>query len=151
MGWSTLGTLTPNLLDWQTLNIPARGEVFRVSQSWVGDWPGLGHISIRLIYQNSAVGGQGSLEYRRVYPFRDDRIFEFPFDERLREAGYHVRYFQAKLGYRARVFTSANWQVSISQFWEPVSQPEFQLDSDLTTIDAEDLTMDITNTLDIEV
>lgn len=151
MTWRTLGTLEPNLLDWQTLNIPARGEVFRVSQSWVGEWPGTGFASLRLVYSNALVGGQGALEYRRVYPFRDDRIYEFPFDERLRQAGYTVRYFQIKLNYRARLYAIANWQITIAQFWERVPRPEFQLDSQLTTQDSEDLTVDITNTLDIEV
>lgn len=150
MAWRSLGTLTPNLLEWQALNLPARGEVFRVSQDWVGEWPGTGFITLRLIYLNGMLGGEGSLEYRRIYPFRDDRILELPFDERLRHAGYTVRYFQAKLGYRARVYANANWQISIDQFWEFVPQPEFQLDSDLTTIDSEDLTMDITDTFDLE-
>ncbi|HSP31476.1 MAG TPA: hypothetical protein VLO13_05625, partial [Halomonas sp.] len=108
-------------------------------------------ISLRLIYLNASLGGEAALEYRRFYPFRDDRILELPFDDRLRQAGYTVRYFQAKLSYRARIFAVANWQISVDQFWERVPQPEFQLDSDLTTIDSEDLTMDITDTFDIEV
>ena len=143
MVWSSLGTLTPTLLDWQTLNTPARGEVFRVSQSWIGEWPGTGWISLRVIYLNGSLGGAAALDYLRIYALRDDRIFLLPFDQRLRQAGYTIRFFQARLSHRARVFTAANWQISIDQFWERVSQPEFQLDSSLTTIDSDNLTMDI--------
>ncbi|MEA5448352.1 hypothetical protein VB780_07220 [Leptolyngbya sp. CCNP1308] len=150
MAWRSLGTLTPNLIDWETLNIPVRGEVFRVSQDWVGTWPGTGFISLRLVYLNGALGKEAALEYRRIYPFRDDRIHLFPFDEKLRQSGYTIRYFQAKLGHRARPYAVANWQISIDQFWDRVSRPEMQLDSELTTIDSDELTMDITDTFDIE-
>lgn len=116
MTWETLGNLTPNLLDWQTLNAPAEGELFRISQSWVGDWPGVGYIRLRLFYADDLYYEDGYFETKRVYATRDEQLLVLPFNLILGQAGYNVRYFQARFNMRARIYENANWQISLDQF-----------------------------------
>ncbi|MBE9137668.1 hypothetical protein IQ254_10650 [Nodosilinea sp. LEGE 07088] len=116
MGWSTLGTLTPALDNWRTLNAPAAGELFRISQSWSGEWPGTGFIQLRLLYANNEFYEDSYFETRRIYPTTDERLLYLPFNPVFASAGYTVRYFQARLSFRARVFESANWQVALDEF-----------------------------------
>lgn len=116
MGWGTLGTLTPDLLDWKTLNAPAAGELFRVSQSWNGEWPGTGAIMLRLLYADNEFYEDSYFENRRIYSTRDERLLFLPFNLVMKQAGYTVRYFQARLNYRARIFETANWQITLDQF-----------------------------------
>lgn len=116
MAWSTLGSLSPNLLDWQTLSAPAEGELFRFSQSWVGEWPGTGYIRIRLFYANDEFYEDGYFEATRLYATRDEQLMIFPFSLILGQAGYNVRYFQARLNLRARPYAIANWQLNVDQF-----------------------------------
>lgn len=116
MTWSTLGTLTPNLLEWTTLNAPADGELFRVSQSWAGEWPGVGSIMLRLLYADNEFYEDGYFENRRIYAMTEERLLVIPFEPVMKQAGYTVRYFQAKFSYRTRVYESANWQISLDQF-----------------------------------
>lgn len=116
MSWETLGTLTPDLLDWQTLNAPAEGDLFRVRQSWVGEWPGTGYIRLRLFYADDESYDDGFFETQRLYANQDTDLLLLPFNQIMARAGYSVRYFQARLNLRARPYATANWQVSISQF-----------------------------------
>jgi hypothetical protein len=116
MPWSTLGTLSPDLVDWQTLNAPAEGELFRFSQSWVGEWPGTGYIRLRLLYADDTSYEDGYFETQRLYASRDEQLLVLPFNLILGQAGYNVRYFQARLNLRARTYANANWQVNIDQF-----------------------------------
>lgn len=116
MGWSTLGTLTPNLLNWVTLNAPSGGELFRVTQSWVGEWPGTGYIRLRLLYADHQFYEDAFFETERIYSGPDERLIAIPFNPIMREAGYNVRYFQARFNQRARIYENANWQVTLDQF-----------------------------------
>lgn len=116
MVWAPLGTLTPDLLDWQTLNAPASGELFRVSQSWNGEWPGTGYIRLRLLYADAVSFEDGYFESQRLYASRDEQLILKPFSSILAQAGYNVRYFQARLNLRARPYATANWQINIDQF-----------------------------------
>ncbi|PZV07830.1 MAG: hypothetical protein DCF32_06260 [Leptolyngbya sp.] len=116
MTWAPLGTLTPNLLDWQTLNAPAEGELFRARQSWVGESPGTGYIRLRLLYADAETYEDGYFESKRLYASQDEQLLVLPFSPILAEAGYNVRYFQARLNLRARPYATANWQLTLEQF-----------------------------------
>jgi hypothetical protein len=116
MAWSLLGTLTPNLLAWTTLNAPAPGELFRVSQFWNGEWPGSGYILLRLLYADNEFYEDSYFENKRIYSTRDERLIHLPFNPVFAQSGYTVRYFQARLSYRARIFEAANWQITLDQF-----------------------------------
>lgn len=116
MTWNGLGTLTPNLLDWVTLNAPAQGELFSITQDWVGEWPGQGYIRVRMLYADNEFYEDGYFETTRVYATRDERLIYLPFNPALQAAGYNVRYFQARLNARARIYEVANWQVNFSEF-----------------------------------
>lgn len=116
MGWSALGSLSPNLLDWVTLPSPAQGELFSLTQDWLGEWPGQGYIRIRMLYADNEFYEDGIFETTRVFAAREERLIYFPFNPALQEAGYNARYFQAKFNTRARVFEAANWQINFAEF-----------------------------------
>lgn len=112
MVWSSLGSIQPNILDWQTYNTPVvGGELFRVRQSWVGDWPGSGYLQISAVYADAGRHG-----YRRVGSDTKDRIIQLPVPEALELAGFTTRYIEIKVNGRARLFESANWTVDVDQW-----------------------------------
>lgn len=127
MGWQALGTLNPNLLDWVTLNAPAAGELFSITQDWVGDWPGVGYVRLRMLYADNEFYEDGYFETERVYAARDERLIYLPFNPALQAAGYNVRYFQARLNSRARIYATANWRVNLSEFVGE-SGPDLEID-----------------------
>jgi hypothetical protein len=116
MSWNALGTLEPNLLDWVTLPTPAQGELFSITQDWVGEWPGQGYIRVRMLYADNEFYEDGFFETARVFADRDERLIYFPFNPALQAAGYNVRYFQARFNARARIFDVANWQINFAEF-----------------------------------
>lgn len=116
MDWEALGIITPTLAAWSTLNAPADGELFRLQQSWVGEWPGTGYIRVRLFYADQTTFEDGFFETRRLYATKDEQLIALPFNPILAQAGYNVRYFQARLNLQARPYDGANWQLAIEQF-----------------------------------
>lgn len=116
MGWATLGTLVPTLDTWRTLATPAQQELFRIEQSWAGTWPGKGPIQIRLLYANDEFYEDAYFETRRIYPTQDERLIYLPFNPVMQQAGYTVRYFQARFSPYARILAAANWEITISEF-----------------------------------
>ena len=116
MSWAVLGTLSPTLDTWRTLNAPAQQELFRIEQSWSGAWPGKGPIQIRLLYANEEFFEDAYFETRRIYPTQDERLLYLPFNPVMATAGYTVRYFQARFSPRARILAAANWTITISEF-----------------------------------
>lgn len=120
MPWRQLGTVTPELLTWKTVGQPALGDVFRVRQSWVGDWPGTGFIHLSAIYSNG-----GRYGFEKIWPDPEARIFLMKPPEALLEAGLVIRYFAARFGSRARPYSAANWQISIDEF-TPIVGPDDQ-------------------------
>lgn len=116
MTWAPLGTVTPNLLDWVTLPTPAQGELFALSQEWIGEWPGTGYIRLRLLYADNEFYEDSIFESTRLYAERDERLLYLPFNPALQAAGYNVRYFQVRLNLRARPYAGANWQLNIAEF-----------------------------------
>lgn len=71
---------------------------------------------LRLLYADNEFYEDSYFENRRIYSTQDDRLLIIPFNPVMAQAGYSVRYFQAKFSYRARIFESANWQLTIDQF-----------------------------------
>lgn len=122
MPWIALGTVQPSLLDWQFLNAPAFETVFRVRQSWVGEWPGSGYIRLRAVHQDGSF-----YESKRLFATRDQQLLVMPPSPALAEAGYFVRRFQVRLNMRARIFATANWQVSIDEYSESLDDDPFQV------------------------
>lgn len=121
MPWETLGTVTPNILDWETIPTLALGNLFRISQSWAGEWPGQGYIRLRMVQADGSF-----YETDRIYATRDVELLTFPLDPVLVEAGYVARRFQLKLNMRARIFATANWQVTIEEYLPSDNDP-FQI------------------------
>ena len=112
MVWIELGTIEPQLLNWQRYpTLVTGGELFRVRQSWVGDWPGTGHLQLSSVYD-----GAGRYGFRRVGSDTEDRLVVMPVPEELILAGLNSRYIEIKLSYSARVYENANWQVSVDKW-----------------------------------
>ncbi|MBE9159723.1 hypothetical protein IQ265_23220 [Nodosilinea sp. LEGE 06152] len=121
MPWQTLGTVNPNLLNWETIPASVLGNLFRVRQNWVGEWPGQGYIRLRLVQADGSFYEMG-----RLYATRDEQLITYPLDPVLIEAGYVARRFQLKLNMRARIFAVANWQVTIEEYL-PSDDDPFQI------------------------
>lgn len=114
MVWSSLGTIEPQLLNWQQYPTPViGGELFRVRQSWVGDWPGTGHLQFSALYADG-----GRYGFRRIGSDTADRMFTLAVPEVMQLAGLTTRYIEVKLSYNARIYSGANWQVSVDQWIE---------------------------------
>lgn len=122
MPWIALGTVEPNLLNWQAFSAPAFESLFRVRQTWNGEWPGAGYIRLR------AVQSDGSFyETKSIYATRDQQLLVLPPSAALAEAGYFVRRFEIRLNLRARIFATANWQVSIDEYSASTADDPFQI------------------------
>lgn len=114
MVWSSIGSIAPTILDWQTYNTPViGGELFRVRQSWVGDWPGTGHLQISAIYADA-----GRYGFSRVGSDTEDRIISLPVPEALALAGFTTRYMAIRVNAYARLYATANWTVELDQWIE---------------------------------
>ena len=120
MPWRSLGTLTPDLLEWRLTNTAALGDLVRVRQDWSGDWPGTGFIMVSAFY---ADGGRYGFE--SVYPDREARMLILPPPQILADAGLLVRYFAAKLNSRSRTYDNANWSITFEEF-TPITGPDDQ-------------------------
>jgi len=108
MPWQTVGTLEPGY-QWQQFNTPViGGELFRLTQTWQGEYPGIGPALFSSVYSDSGVSG-----FRRFYPNQEPLLLEMPVPQELVDAGLLVRYIQVKLSIRARLYDQASWQVTL--------------------------------------
>ena len=123
MTWNHLGAITPTLETWRTLNAPTAGNLFRLSQSWAGSYPGKGAIQLRLFYSDTVYYEDAYFEIKRLYPNTDERLMYLPFNPVMASAGYTVRYFQARLSPWARIQTAANWTLAIDEWTGPSPDP----------------------------
>lgn len=113
MPWQFLGTVSPTQLDWKRFATPVTGgELFRVRQSWVGDWPGTGYLQFSAVYS-----GAGRHGFRKVGADTEARIISLAIPQALLEAGLTTRHIECRLNPRARPYAVANWQVSID-YWK---------------------------------
>lgn len=110
MGWGNLGTLSLTY-QWRTFDLAAvGGETFRASM------PGLGTVDgYCLLRPYYAVGGAG--QTRRLYPTDEQKILTFLIPPELNQADGWVRYFQARLSDRARVFAGQTWNLKLEEYY----------------------------------
>lgn len=116
MAWNRLGSIVPVLDQWLTLNAPTAGDLFRVSQSWNGSYPGKGAVQLRLFYSDTVYYEDAYFETQRLYPSSDERLIYLPFNPVMRSAGYGVRYFQFRRSSWARIQADANWTIAIGEW-----------------------------------
>ena len=143
--------LSPGLLNWRTFRaakpLASGAAVFRVRPS--GLEPGHRFKTYALVRFKATIDGVPTYTAtRRVYPRSEPVIIEAPIPREVRGSGVEWRPEILKKIYRN--FRGRNpepkWRIEIEEFVrvnEGLS--ELQFDSELTTIDREDLTMDITN------
>lgn len=113
MPWTDIGTLTPTS-TWQTFNIPViGGELFRLSQNWVGDWPGTGYLQFSAVYADAGRYGFTKAQADKAY-----QIIRLPVLEALLAAGFTTRYIAMRHNTRARLYSGNNWSVSVEQWTE---------------------------------
>jgi hypothetical protein len=151
MPWLSLGVLAPGLLNWRTFRaakpLAAGAAVFRVRPSAIE--PGHKFKTYALVRFKAVI--DGDLIYtptRRIYPRSEPIVIEAPIPREVRGSGVEWRPEILKKIYRN--FRGRNpepkWRIEIEEFVRVnVAISELQFDSELTTIDREDLTMDITN------
>lgn len=113
MTWIELGTLSPEY-QWQQFNIPAvGGELFRITQSWNGEYPGFGPAWFSSVYVDSGITG-----FRKFYSNDEPLLMQMPIPDELEAAGLLVRYIQLKIGIRTRLYENADWQVTLELWTE---------------------------------
>jgi hypothetical protein len=113
MPWQPLGTVPINF-DWQALpQLLVAAEVFRITQSWEGMWPGEGRILLRFEYDGSTYG-----TYRSVFPSKETDVIEIPIPDAFRRAGMISRRLSVKRSQRSKVFYDSNWEAAIEAFLE---------------------------------
>lgn len=115
MPWNNLGTVTPTITGWTLFDLSADGELFRATQTWLGDWPGTGHVQISAIYANG-----GRYGFRRLYADLEPQLFIMAPPPELIEAGLTVRFLAARLNSWARPYSGANWRVQIEEYTPPI-------------------------------
>ena len=111
MSWRNLGTVAPSLLEWRELPQQALGTLFRVRQSWVGDWPGSGAVNLAIFYD-----GGGRYGFEQIYSDREPRMVFFTPPQGLADAGLLIRRFSVRFSSRTRVYATANWQISVDEW-----------------------------------
>ena len=108
MPWQLIGTLVPGY-RWQQFDTPViGGELFRVSQTWNGQYPGDGPAWFSSVFANSGISG-----FRRFYSNNEPLLMEMPIPDEFVDAGLLVRYIQVKLGIRTRLYADADYQVTL--------------------------------------
>ncbi|MBD2259914.1 hypothetical protein [Pseudanabaena sp. FACHB-2040] len=111
MSWQPLGTFSPTK-EWKTLGtLTNGGSLFRIRQDWVGDWPGTGYLQISFVYE-----GAGRYGFRKVGSDKEDRVLNCPISEALAAEGFTSRQMAIKLNLYARLYSGANWVVSVDQW-----------------------------------
>lgn len=123
MPWIALGTVRPNLLEWQVFAAPAFENLYRIRQTWAGSWPGTGYIRFREVLPDSSFYGS-----RRIYATQDEQLLVLPLSPVLVDAGYVLRRFEIRLSLRARIYETANWQVSIDEYTPNEDDDPFLVD-----------------------
>ena len=108
MTWFNLGTVQP-IYEWRGFDFPAiNTTLFRITQTWNGDFPGVGPIQLRGIYANG-----GRYGFRRFFSNTEPLLMLIPTPADLIAAGYLVRDMQIRLGGRTRFYEDANWRVTL--------------------------------------
>lgn len=117
MAWLDVGTLTPSH-QWQQFESPViGGELFRVTQSWVGRYPAAGPAWLSSAFANAGISG-----FRRFFSNEDPLLLEMPIPQEFTDAGLLVRYVQLRLGVDSRPFADSNWQVTL-ELWTDDTDP----------------------------
>lgn len=112
MPWKSIGSVTPNYLDWRLSDNASLSELLRVRQTWNGDWPGTGYALVTGIYADG-----GTYGFRRIYPSREATMLVLEPPEEMQKQGFVVRYLAAKLGNYTRLYGDANWRLTFEEFY----------------------------------
>jgi len=111
MPWLTLGTLTPGF-TWQQFDTPVvGGDLFRLTQTWQGNYPAAGPAWLSSVFANDGISA-----FRRFFSNEEPLLIEMPTPESFVNAGFLVRYIQLRLGVDSRPFADSNWQVTL-ELW----------------------------------
>lgn len=117
MSWLSVGTLSPSH-QWQQFESPViGGELFRVTQTWQGEYPGAGPAWLSSVYADAGIAG-----FRRFYSNDDQLLIEMPNPQEFIDAGLLVRYIQLRLGIQTRLYADANWQITL-ELWTDDTDP----------------------------
>lgn len=149
--WRSLGVIAPSVSEWRTFQaatpLASGAAVFRVTPK---------NLSVGVIFRTYALVRFKSVQdgetivtrARRIYPRPDSMVIEAEIPREVRGSGIQWRPEVKKETYRRFIGSSndGRWSLEIEEFVRVIEGfSELQFDSETTTIDREDLTMDITN------
>lgn len=118
MAWFNLGTVIP-VYEWRTFDFPAiNTDLFRVTQSWNGDFPGVGPIQLRSVYPNG-----GKFGFTKFFTSDEEILLLLPTPDSIIAAGYLLRDMQIRLGGRTRVYEDAMWRITL-ETWVGSTDPQ---------------------------
>lgn len=116
MTWTPIGTISPGLLDWTPWGPQVSGgELFRVTQSWDGLYPGPGYAQIRQRWDP-----EGVWDYGRIYPNEAPSLIRLDIPGELRAAGRLARFVEGRLNLRAAIPANSNWQITLEAWTGPL-------------------------------
>lgn len=114
MSWEWIGTISPEY-GWQNFqNDAIGGSLFRITQSWDGEYPGWGPAYISFYYPNG-----GRYGFYKFWSGNEPLLFTEAVPVSLQRAGYIVRTPQVQMGGRTRLYENANWQVTLELWLGP--------------------------------
>lgn len=115
MPWRSLAANVP--APWELTNlgsVPFEADLFRVSHTWSTqfEWPGEGALSIYESFDGNRAAG------RRSYPSREPRLIKLRTPNYALAIGFAVREISIRRSLYARIFSDADWRVTV-EVWEP--------------------------------
>lgn len=113
MTWRLIDEFQPTW-DWQTTESPIVGaSAIKIEQDWsyAGVFPGRGFLWLVQQFPDSSFHN-----FRRVYPYRDPRIFSTVIPAQLEASGWNVYQLALKVNLRATWQDDADWRVRLYEW-----------------------------------
>lgn len=109
MSWTAIGTISPGLENWTSWGAQVSGgELFRVTQSWQGVYPGVGYAQLRQRWEP-----EGVHSWDRIYPSEEPILLRLSIPPELRAADKIARHIEGRLHSRAIIPINSNWQITL--------------------------------------
>lgn len=151
MVWLTMGTVQPNITDWQIIGSPliygvgADVSLFRVTHDWNANlWPS------GSVWMAGWFPGNHLAVFDKLYPYKGaSRLIHSPLPVAYQQAGYLERSLAFKADDRTRIYADSNWTITVEYFQPEVEEPtipelldlaDVEQSIDLLETELEDLT-----------
>lgn len=116
MSWTEIGTISPSIPDWTPFGPQVSGgELFRVTQTWTGLYPGPGYAQVRQRWDP-----EGIWDYDRIYPNETPHLMRLAIPGELRAADRLARFIECRLHGRAIIPVNSNWTITLEVWTGPL-------------------------------